>query len=167
MDQYQAYLDQLDRVFLSPSVREGFNYWRGLLRGRRFAARSDLDPVAMPSQLHRITLVDVEHDPPRFRTRLLGQHNRDRQGIPAGSDFSDVGVAQGRERILARLRLCVAEGRPIRGTYRYEPLAGPDQQVWAEVASCPLSSDGNTINHIVSFGSDFDFTPPPGLREWP
>ena len=77
MDQYQAYLDQLDRVFLSPSVREGFNYWRGLLRGRRFAARSDLDPVAMPSQLHRITLVDVEHDPPRFRTRLLGQHNRD------------------------------------------------------------------------------------------
>jgi hypothetical protein len=33
--------------------------------------------------------------------------------------------------------------------------------------SCPLSSDGETIDNIVSFGADFDQQPPPGVREWP
>jgi hypothetical protein len=78
-----------------------------------------------------------------------------------------VGVAQGRDRILARLRLCAERRLPIRGTYRYAPLASPGLPVWAEVASCPLSADGKAINHIVSFGSDFDFQPPAGLKEWP
>jgi len=167
MDELAAYLDRLDGAFLSPSVRQGYHYWRGLLRGRRFPARHDLDPTAMPAQLHRITLVDIERDPLRFRTRLLGQYHRDRQGIPAGSDFADVGAAQGRERILARLRLCVAQERPIRGAYRYAPLDLPSQPIWAEVVSCPLSNDGQTVHQIVSFGSDFDLSVPPGLEEWP
>jgi len=169
MDELAGYLDGLDGAFLSPSVRQGFRYWRGLLRGRRFPARGDLDPLAMPGQLHRITLVDIEREPLRFRTRLLGQYHRDRQGIPAGADVASVGAAQGRERILARLRLCVEERRPVRGTYRYAPLDAPSQPIWAEVASCPLSDDGAAISHIVSFGSDFDLGVPPdaAMKEWP
>jgi hypothetical protein len=167
MDELADYLDRLDSAVISPSVRQGFNYWRGLLRGRRFPARHELDPTVMPGQLHRITLVDIARDPLRFSTRLLGQYHRDRQGIPTGSDFSTVGAAQGRERILARLRLCVEEGRPIRGTYRYAPLDAPSRPIWAEVVSCPLSDDGRLVNHIVSFGWDFEAVERADLTEWP
>lgn len=160
-------LDRLRGEILDPSVRGGVDYWRGLLRGRRFPARADLDPAAIPVQLEQISILDVSGDPPAFRVRLLGQVTRERQGLAAGNDIASVGVEQGRERILARLRLCVTEGRPIRGVYRYAVLHGKARQVWAEAVSCPLSSDGATIDHVVTFGADFDGPTPSGLMEWP
>jgi hypothetical protein len=167
MDEFAAYLDRLDGEFLSPSVRSGFKHWRSLQRGRRFPARGEFDPIAIRPQLDQISLLDVAQNPLRFRLRLVGQINRERQGLAAGGDISEVGVEQGRERILTRLRLCVAKRRPVRGTYRYSVLGGPERWVWAEVVSCPLSNDGAFVDHIVSFGADFDRQPPPGIKEWP
>lgn len=168
MDEYQAYLDRLERALLSPPLQDGFRYWRGLLHGRRFPSRRELDPALIQAQLDQISLLDVlPDDPPRFRLRLVGQIDRERQGLAAGADLAQVGLDQGRERILARLRLCVGERRPIRGTYCYAALGGPESRLWAEVVSCPLSSDGATIDHVVSFGADFDRGPPCPLEEWP
>jgi hypothetical protein len=167
MDQLTDSLARLRVDILSPSVRGGVEYWIGLLRGRRFPARTDLDPAAMLGQLDQLSLLDVSRNPLTFRLRLLGQITRDRQGVAAGADISDVGDEQGRERILTRLRLCLEERQPIRGIYRYALLNSPGKWLWAEAVSCPLSNDGNAISHIVSFGSDFDSQPPRGLQEWP
>jgi hypothetical protein len=167
MDDYLSYLDGLDQAYLHPLVREGFRYWRGLLRGRRFPSRAEVDPTAIPRNLAQISVVDVAVGPMEFRLRLLGHHNRLHQGVRSGDDLQDVPPAQGRDRILARLRLCVAEARPIRGIYRYVPLRTQGAAVWAEVASCPLSDDHRAVTHIISFGADFDVPPAGDLTEWP
>ncbi len=167
MDDFDHYLDRLDLEFLHPLARDGFRHWRGLLKGRRFPPRADLDPTAIPRNLAQISIVDVLHDPPGFRLRLLGHHNRLLQGAGPGDDIAQVHPSQGRDRILARLNRCVEERRPIRGVYRYAPLRNPGRLVWAEVASCPLSDDQRTVTHIVSFGADFDRQPAETMVEWP
>jgi len=167
MDEYLSYLDRLDREFLHPLAREGFRHWRGLLRGRRFPSRAELDPTVIPRNLAQISIIDVQGDPPVFRTRLLGHHNRVHQGVGPGDDLAEVRPGQGRDRILARLRLCVEQRRPIRGLYKYVPLKTQGAPVWAEVASCPLSDDSDAVTHIVSFGADFDAPPAGGAAEWP
>lgn len=161
-------LDRLGRAFLHPLARAGFEYWRGLLRGRRLPARADLDPTAIPRNLSQISLIEIAGAPPAMRTKLLGHHIRLRQGIGPGDDLGAVRPEQGRERILARIRLCVEQARPVRGVYKYAPLYGSLPEVWAEVASCPLSDDGTRVDHVISFGADFETgLPPPGLVEWP
>lgn len=166
MDDYLAYLDILERSYLHPLAREGYRYWRSLLKGRRFPTRAEVDPTAIPHNLAQISVVDVAAGAPAFRLRLLGHHNRLHQGVKSGDDLQAVQPGQGRDRILARLRLCVEEARPIRGIYRYVPLQAQGT-VWAEVASCPLSDNQQAVTHIVSFGADFAAPPADALVEWP
>lgn len=165
-EEYRAYLDSLDRACLHPLVREGFRHWRGLLNGRRFPGRAEVDPIAVPRSLPQISIVDVDPGATGFRLRLLGHHNRLFQGVRSGEDIQDVRPEQGRDRIVARLRLCAAEARPIRGVYRYKPVQA-QAAVWAEVVSCPLSDDQQSVTHIVSFGADFEEPPPGDLAAWP
>lgn len=167
MDDYLAYLDGLDLAYLHPLAREGYRHWRGLLKGRRFPTRAEVDPTAIPRNLAQISVIDVASGPPGFRLRLLGHHNRLHQGVGPGDAIQDVAASQGRDRILARLRRCADEARPIRGVYRYVSLQPPRAEIWAEVASCPLSDDQQAVTHIISFGADFDAPPGASLVEWP
>lgn len=167
MDDFEQYLDRLDREFLHPLAQDGFRHWRSLLKGRRFPSRADLDPTAIPRNLAQISIVDVVGTPPGFHLRLLGHHNRLLQGVGPGDDIAQVHPSQGRDRILARLSRCVDERRPVRGVYRYAPLRSPGRQIWAEVASCPLSDDQETLAHVVSFGADFERPPVDPMVEWP
>ena len=168
MDDYQAYLDEIGGLLLSPSVKGGFGYWRSLLRGRRFPARREIDPTAMPNQLLRVTLIDVNHSPLRFATRLAGEYVRARQGIGAGTVIVEGGhQGPSHDRVYRRCALCVEQRRPIRGLYQLSPLDNPGTRLWVEALACPLSDDGETIDCMVCFGADHDFTPPPHAKEWP
>lgn len=55
-----------------PKLRALFEYWDGKRNGRTFPARASIDPVELRSLLPNVLLVDVEHDPLRFRYRLVG-----------------------------------------------------------------------------------------------
>ncbi|MCC7046126.1 MAG: PAS domain-containing protein [Alphaproteobacteria bacterium] len=154
---------------LSPAVRDGFDYWIGLRRGRPFPARREIDPTAIPRQLLRITLIDVTHDPLDFRLRLVGQHVRDRMGATPQTRVADtVKPEQGLDRLLRRYTLCVERRAPVRGLFRYIPLLPPQAPIWVEAVSCPLSGDDpERVDHIVNFASDSDFTVPAGAPEVP
>ncbi len=166
---YAAYLDRLRKEILSPTVRTGFEHWVGLLNGRRFPKRREIDPAAIARQLLHVSLIDVRKgDEPIFIARLSGEYVRKRQGIGVGTRIADqVGVDQARDRVLARLTMCVEQRRPIHGLYLYRPLDRPRSRIWVEAAACPLSDDGVTIDCIVTFGADHDFKPPPDAKEWP
>lgn len=166
-EEYSAYLDRLGSELQHPLVREGFAHWRGLLHGRRYPFRGELDPTSIPRNLSQISLIDVSGNATGYRIRLIGHHTHLRQGVGQGDDLITVRPDQGRDRILARIQLVLDQRQPIRGVYRYLPLFGPGSAIWAEVVSCPLSTDGQTISHVVSFGADFDADAPPGLVEWP
>ena len=167
-DEYDAYLGALDADILSPTVRAGYTHWRSLLHGKRMPKRREIDATAIARQLLHVTLIDVGHDPPSFKARLAGEYVRLRQGIGPGTRIAEqVAEAQARDRLLARLTMCAEQRRPILGLYRYIPLDQLRQQVWVQALACPLSDDGQTVNHIICFGADHDFKVPPDAKEWP
>ena len=57
----------------SPEMYEIVEYWRSLFRGEILPNRSDIDPTKIPRLLPGIILVDVFHDPYRFKFRLIGE----------------------------------------------------------------------------------------------
>jgi hypothetical protein len=163
-----AFLRLRDDI-LSPSVRDGFDYWVGLLGGRRFPARREIDPTAIPHQLLRISLVDVSRDPLDFHIRLVGQHVRDRMGAAPHTRVADtIKPEQGLESVLKRYALCAVEERPVRGLFQFTPLLPPRTPIWVEAVSCPLSGElPDRVDHIVTFASDGDFQVAPGTPEVP
>lgn len=54
------------------SLRQLYLYWDGKRAGRRFPARRDIDPLDLSFILGWLVLVDVFHEPLRFRFRLHG-----------------------------------------------------------------------------------------------
>ncbi len=168
MQDYQAYLDEIGSRILSPSVKGGFDHWRSLLRGKRFPKRREIDPTAIPNQLLRVTLIEVQLNPLRFTTRLAGEYVRLHQGIGAGTQIVAGGhPGQSHDRVYRRCKLCVEQRRPIRGLYQFSPLDRPHVRMWVEALACPLSDDGETIDCMVCFGADHDFKVPADAKEWP
>lgn len=162
-------LGALRREILSPSVIAGVDYWAGLLAGRRFPSRREIDPTAIPRQLLRISLIDVDRDPLDFRIRLVGQHVRDRMGAMAGKRVVDtVRPDQGLQNLLNRYTRCVEEARPIRALFRIRSLIPPHEELWVEAVSCPLAGDvPDRVDHIVTFAADGDFPTPARGQEVP
>ena len=53
-------------------LRRLYGYWDEKRAGRRFPARSDIEPMDLNYILGRLNLIDVLHDLLRFRYRLQG-----------------------------------------------------------------------------------------------
>ena len=162
-------LAALREQILSPSVLTGVDYWISLLRGRRFPARREIDPTAIPRQLLKISLIDVSYDPLDFRIRLVGQHVRDRMGAMAGKRVAEtVAPGQGRDNLLGRYARCATEARPVRALFRFTSLIPPHEVLWVEAVSCPLAGDDpDRVDHIVTFAADSDFPAPSPAQEIP
>lgn len=61
-------------------LRALFAYWDARRGDRPMPARSDLDPLDIPGLLRNLILLDVSHDPLRFRVRLYGTEVTDLRG---------------------------------------------------------------------------------------
>lgn len=53
-------------------IREIISYWRSIHPAQGLPGRQHFDPVDIPRLLPNLRLVDVEGNPPRFKTRLMG-----------------------------------------------------------------------------------------------
>ncbi|WP_422366965.1 PAS domain-containing protein [Pelagibius sp.] len=61
-----------DRI-RSKVIRLLYDYWTALLRERPIPTREDIDPRRLPEPvIPHLGLFDVEHDPRRYRVRLMG-----------------------------------------------------------------------------------------------
>jgi hypothetical protein len=132
-----------------PHLQRLLNYWNERRGGRAMPSRKDLDPLEMKFALGDITLVDVEHDPLRFRVRLEGTNavNRSRVDM-TGRYVDELPMAEYRAQLLDSYSRIVQEKRPdwlLRSivldqrSYRYEVL-------WL-----PLSEDGETVSMILAY----------------
>jgi hypothetical protein len=127
-------------------------YWDGKRGGRMMPARRDLDPSEIVKLLPYIYMVDVEHDPLRFRYRLIGTAictflGRDYTGRTV--DEATYGKGEGLDRLL-QLFTTVAETRaPVayKGNIWY--VSGRE---WRQVEALlmPLSHDGVTVDIIFA-----------------
>lgn len=60
-------------VDCDPLITEITSYWSSLSDDARLPDRTQLDPAQFPEHLPGVALMDVSHNPWRFRFRLLGE----------------------------------------------------------------------------------------------
>ena len=128
--------------------RELFDYWLRSAGQRRMPARSDLDPLKVPTLLPHIGLIDVRDgiDQASFRlagTRLHDIYGQEITGKRADEVFSGDSAGYWR-----RIHECVVEkGLPLHGVVR-GPAKGRDHIVlfWLRL---PLSEDGGRVDRIL------------------
>src|SRR5882672_7792623 len=125
-----------------------FAYLEARRGERQFAARRDIDPLEFGYILGNVVLLDVQHEPLRFRYRLVGSVLAAGAGYDlTGSFVDDHPDAEYRTYVLARYRETVASRRPTGGVY---DLFMGRKLMRYQCLRVPFSDDGETINMIVA-----------------
>src|SRR5262249_25739797 len=138
--------DALEAV-TDPRLKRFLAYLEAKRGDRPFAARRDLDPAELTYILSQMLLIDVLHDPLRFRYRLVGT------GLVAWRGYDLTGklveehpLPRHREEALARYRETVERRVATGGAYDIE-LDGRRRRY--QTVRVPLSDDGKTINMLA------------------
>ena len=104
------FVDQIRR----PMLRRLYAYWDERRGAREFPGRPDIDPIDMHFALGHISLIDVLHEPMRFRYRLHGSITAARLGIDLTGKFANEIPEPGwRGFVEDNFRTVVATRRPL------------------------------------------------------
>jgi hypothetical protein len=127
-----------------------YDFW-SLLRGnRQLPARRDIDPLQIPRGfLPNIMLIDVLHDPRRYRYRLVGTNVVDATGENrTGRFFDEVCFFQTYPVVLRQYETVVKTHEPL---YSLEPFTNFNTESAYEVdcLMLPLSDDGRLVDTVV------------------
>lgn len=132
------------------ALEEMFSYWAGLRQAGRLPGRPDIDPNRFKRHLPAISLIDVRHEPLRFRQRLAGTglyalHRREITGLELEQVYGDAESAYWR----GELEAVVRTRKPAVGL---RSLAARDTSglsvLWLRL---PLASDGRTVDMIMGY----------------
>ncbi len=105
---------ELPAAIRDPRLRRLYEYWSVARGGRRFPARRDIDPLDIPYVLGNLMLVDVLHDPERFRVRLHGTAMVARAGYDlTGKQIEELPISEFRDYVLERCRQLVRAPEPL------------------------------------------------------
>lgn len=133
-----------------PETAAFYRYWDSKRQGRAMPSRADLDPVEMRSWLPGIILVDVLRGPHRMIYRVVGT----RSVAMRNADVTGQPVEEGRHgdklaHVLENYRLVVEEHKLV---YDWDGTPNRDAHILStEVLMLPLSSDGKTVDRVISF----------------
>ncbi|MEQ9334639.1 PAS domain-containing protein [Thalassobaculum sp.] len=132
----------------SPRLRELRDYWLSLAAGRVMPAREDLDPLDIPRLLPNLMLVDVFHDPQRFRLRLVGTRLTELAKRDSTGRWMDASLyGDNTERVLLDLRACADTGAPV-ASLDTAPYLENDW-IRAEALLLPLGRQDGTVDMIL------------------
>lgn len=135
-----------------PLLAELYRYWAERRRGRIAPARSDIDPVDIPSLLPHLALTEIipaADDKTRFRYRLAGTEVEHHVGCRLAGRYLDELM---RGRYLAFLtdlhdRLVKAKA-PLYSENSY--TAAGSAQLEAKRLMLPLSDDGEAVTMVLT-----------------
>jgi hypothetical protein len=128
-------------------LRRLYQYWDAKRAGRRFPARSDIDPTELSYALGWLNLIDVLHDPLRFRYRLQGTMLVRHTGIEMTGKFLDEHPQPEFRRHLARSWQKIVESGEPEHELHDQYLDETAQRF--ESLRLPLSSDGNRVDMLI------------------
>lgn len=134
---------------VSPALQRLYAYWLGKAAVRP-PRRTDIDPLEIGPDVRHVTLLDVAHDPLRFRWRLLGGEIVAGTGrSPIGRHFEEIYPHPMLVDMMRLFSRCALTGLPIRhlGTARF---AGRDYLGY-ESAHMPLFGDDGRV--AIVFGA--------------
>jgi hypothetical protein len=146
----------------SPRIRRLHAYWQRQRdeRNGRLPKRGDIAPEEIKDLLPNIMIVDVEHDPLRFRYRLVGTRVVEYNGFEfTGRYLGEIGWPE--EQDLIASYAAVVHGRqPFFGLLAWGLVAGAMGR--CEFVRLPLGADGETVSQILAM-EDYDFPRLDGL----
>ncbi len=152
----------------SPKIKALFDYWRSIHPDpghpeAGLPGRQHFDPMDIPRLLPNIWMIDVSHDPLRFRMRLVGTEivrftGRDATGQWLDSIYSDYENTDA----YRFHRTCALSGEPA---YRKgSVISNPGRDyVEAERLYLPLAEDGKTVDILLTM-TLYKGDPPPRRR---
>jgi hypothetical protein len=131
----------------APRLRRLYDWWRAHHVAGKLPSRRQIDPLDLTFLLGNLMIIDVAHDPLRFRFRLIGTElvdrmRRDWSGKPLDT-YPDVEFRDHLQRVyedVVRGRVPVANTRSLLvdgRSYRYDGLI------------LPLSTDGAVIDALL------------------
>jgi len=132
-------------------VLEFHRYWLARRGERRFPRRADIEPTDIPHLLAGVMLLDVHYDPLDFEYRLIGGDIVSRLGSLKGKRVRDAALTNSASPAYDNYCLMVESGVPqfLQGSailaYR------PGRSTPMARVHCPLSTDGITIDKVISY----------------
>ena len=128
-----------------------YDYWESLCGNRQMPSRKDIDPVQVPrGYLPNIMLIDILHDPQRYRYRLVGSSIVTATGENrTGRFFDEVRFFQDHPGVLPQYETVVKTRQPL---YSLEPFTNFKSQSAYEVDRLllPLSDDGQRVDTLLT-----------------
>ncbi len=147
-------MDELTAEIESPTLRRFYAYWLSKHHGDLLPGRRDIDPLDFAYALGDVALVDVKHDPLRFRFRLDGTRHVERFGFDmTGKWLEDFPEPEMRQVIFNSYREVVESRKPRR---RFRDLNTDGRMFRYEALLLPLAADGKTVDMLVSVISFLD-----------
>ena len=136
---------------ISPTLREGYGYWRGKRGDRDFPARGDFDPLLeVPKLARHMMLLTVLRDPLDFQYRLIGDKLREHMGENwIGRRWSGIEQQRATNPIWLHHQWVVENRAPrfIRPNY-----VGPHHDfMFIESAVLPLGDDPDQVDMLMLF----------------
>jgi hypothetical protein len=137
-------------------VLEFYRYWLARRGERRFPRRADIEPTDIPHLLAGVMLLDVHRDPIDFEYRLMGDAIVSRLGSLKGKRVREAAQLNNCSAAYENYCRMIESGVPqfLQGSaflvYR------PGRPTLISRVHCPLSTDGSTIDKIISYFAFFD-----------
>ncbi len=138
----------------SSALKEFASYWRSKMVGERLPLPSAIDPTEIPGLLPFLVIAQIEAAPFRVRYRLVGT----RLVEAHGADYTNRYLDECGFLIEAELTQCYrrvgTDRAPVFLYYEWERRdlpRGQSRMGASETGFFPLSSDGVTVDRVISF----------------
>jgi hypothetical protein len=146
-----------DRSGWHPQVRRFYEYWLAVAPPGRLPGRQHIAPEDLVKILPRLWMLEVFHDPLRYRYRLIGTDIvRSLRREMTGGWLDEVQPETTQKPALRdRYRFIALTGRP---TWRRGPTNWERDPVHRMTENClvPLAADGKTVDKIFGISMQFD-----------
>jgi hypothetical protein len=126
-----------------------YRYWNNCRGDLRFPPRASIDPMDFPYALGRVSLVEVQRNPLRFRYRLVGTLLTQHLGYEmTGKYVEEIPEPSMRE----FTRSFYERALERQGPFHETGTALIERYSWQhEVLVLPLASDGETIDMLLIY----------------
>jgi len=133
-----------------PNLVRFYDYWVSLRGDRAMPSRKDVDALHIPPEfLPNLMLIDVLHEPRRYRYRLIGTQVVAASGEDrTGQTFENVGFFKAHPVVLEQYNCVVEHGRPL---HSLEPFTNFKTGGTYDVDRLllPLSTDGRSVDTMM------------------
>lgn len=132
-------------------IRAVVDYWQSIHPTAGLPGRQHMDPTSIPELLANLRIIDVERNPMRFKTRLMGTLLREFFEQEHTGRYFDIDFPKfEKSKAYVDMVETVTEKRP--NWYRGTPILYSDKNfVTVERIFLPLAGDGESVDMILTY----------------